>query len=144
MSQTRSCQESVARLPEIVLVGFESSHMARRRLASMAMSNRRVQDALAATPAVMHSPLAVLGEGGESGRALAVELEALAQDIASTPGAGGALLASFAEQARVLQLVVQASSRSPGAPLPADVLAAVQAAVSAGGPVGWGDGALAT
>ncbi len=113
-------------------VGFESSHMARRRLASMAMSNQRVQEALAISVGE-GSPEPVVRAAPGSSQALAVELEALAQDIVATPGAGGALLASFAEQARVLQLVAQASRRAPGAPLPGDVLAAVQAAVASGG-----------
>ncbi len=117
-------------LQEIVTVGFESSHMARRRLASLAMSNRRVNEALAVVAdAEPTSGGACLAENMSGARALAVELESLAQDIAATPGAGGALLASFAEQTRVLQLVEQASRRAPGEPLPRDVLDAVQAAV---------------
>lgn len=116
--------------PEIVTVGFESSHMARRRLASLAMSNRRVNEALAVvaetTPPTGNASVT---DNMSGARALAVELESLAQDIAATPGAGGALLASFAEQTRVLQLVAQASMRAPGQPLPPDVLEAVQAAV---------------
>ncbi len=122
-------------------MGFESSHMARRRLATLAMSNTRVQDALAvtsATPGEPKAPYAVAtpdfgpssASTADDGRALAVELEALAQDIANTPGAGGALLATYAEQARVLELVAQAAARSPGAPLPFDVLTAVRAAVA--------------
>ena len=117
-------------------MGFESSHMARRRLASLAMSNRRVNEALAVA-SLNESPQSFhdLGHyelpacGPTGAQALALELEALAQDIVATPGAGGALLASFAEQTRVLQLVVQAARRSPGLPLPADVLQAVQGAV---------------
>ncbi len=118
-------------------VGFESSHMARRRLASMAMSNQRVQEALVTalpeSPDEAATEVAAALAGHDSARALSVELELLAQDIAATPGAGGALLASFAEQSRVLQLVVQAVQRAPGAPLPADVMLAVHAAVHGAG-----------
>lgn len=118
-------------------MGFESSHMARRRLATMAMSNQRVQEALACTLPQSQdesiSGVAAALAGCETARALSIELELLAQDIAATPGAGGALLASFAEQSRVLQLVAQASKRAPGAPLPLDVLAAVHAAVHSAG-----------
>ncbi len=120
-------------------MGFESSHMARRRLASLAMSNRRVNEALAvaslneqdhaANAAGELSSYELAAAGYTGAQALALELETLAQDIANTPGAGGALLASFAEQTRVLQMVAQASQRSPGQPLPADVLQAVQDAV---------------
>lgn len=117
-------------------MGFESSHMARRRLASLAMNNRRVNEALAVASLNASSDASddlssfELPPSGYAGpQALALELETLAQDIANTPGAGGALLASFAEQTRVLQLVLQASHRSPGQPLPADVLQAVQNAV---------------
>ncbi len=114
-------------------MGFESSDVARRRLAAMAMSNQRVQEALIPSGAdsvwsgdaveVSLAPHAV-GHG-----ALAGSLEVLAQDIADTPGAGGALLAAFAEQVRVLRLVAEATDRAPGAPLPASVLAAVNAAI---------------
>lgn len=94
------------------------------------MSNRRVNEALAVVAETTASSNDEAFPGNTSGaRALAVELESLAQDIAATPGAGGALLASFAEQTRVLQLVAQASMRAPGLPLPHDVLEAVQAAV---------------
>lgn len=146
-------------------MGFESSHMARRRLATLAMSNSRVQDALSTSP---HAPLAgslsdrsaydttsqpslfgaerhttsSAGTARANKQAIALELESLAQDIADTPGAGGALLATFAEQARVLQLVAQAAERTPGAPLPADVLAAVHAAV-VGADTGCWDDAIA-
>ncbi len=113
-------------------MGFESSDVARRRLAAMAMSNRRVQEALAlpdpapAWAATGAEPAAPAPDG-----ALARSLEVLVQDIAETPGAGGALLATFAEQTRVLRLVVEASRRAPGAPLPAAVLDAVRGALDA-------------
>jgi hypothetical protein len=123
-------------------VGFESSDVARRRLAAMAMSNRRVQEALALpdpapawadTGAERSAPLAdgALADRAPADRALARSLEVLVQDIADTPGAGGALLATFAEQTRVLRLVAEASRRAPGAPLPPAVLDAVRHALDA-------------
>ena len=60
--------------------------------------------------------------------ALVQELDELAQDIVSTPGAGGALLAAYAAQARALSLVVEAARRGQHS-LPATVLAAAQAAL---------------
>jgi hypothetical protein len=118
-------------------VGFESSDVARRRLAAMAMSNHRVQEALVTSGADFVWNGAPDGDGSHAdvvapagcGGALAGSLEVLAQDIADTPGAGGALLAAFAEQVRVLRLVAEATDRAPGAPLPASVLAAVRAAI---------------
>lgn len=53
------------------------------------------------------------------------------QDIAATPGAGGALLAVYAEQCRVLRLVLEAQGRAPGAPLPSGVVSAVERVVAA-------------
>lgn len=61
-------------------------------------------------------------------------LELLIQDIAATPGAGGALLALYAEQCRVLRLVREAQERAPGAPLPLGVVAAVERVVAAAVP----------
>jgi adenine/guanine phosphoribosyltransferase-like PRPP-binding protein len=61
--------------------------------------------------------------------ALARQLESLAHDIVATPGAGGALLAAYAAQARALQLVVEAARRGGQAPLPHAVLAAAQEAL---------------
>ena len=58
-----------------------------------------------------------------------MELEELAQDIVSTPGAGGALLAAYAAQARALSMVLEASRRSTNGALPAAVLRAAQAAL---------------
>lgn len=98
----------------------------------MAMSNRRVQDALLAmTPPGEETDPFCPEPSISGGSALALELETLARDIVSTPGAGGALLAAYAEQARVLQLVAQAAARSPHAPLPAQVRLAVDSAVQA-------------
>jgi adenine/guanine phosphoribosyltransferase-like PRPP-binding protein len=61
--------------------------------------------------------------------ALARQLESLAHDIVATPGAGGALLAAYAAQARALQLVVEAARRGGQSPLPHAVLAAAQEAL---------------
>lgn len=114
-------------------MGFESSDVARRRLAAMAMSNQRLQEALVSSS--LDSVWAgdamelSLPEHALPGGALAGSLEVLAQDIADTPGAGGALLAAFAEQVRVLRLVAEATDRAPGAPLPASVLSAVRAVI---------------
>ncbi|MFZ9889924.1 MAG: hypothetical protein ACO3JL_20705 [Myxococcota bacterium] len=58
-------------------------------------------------------------------------LELLAQDIAASPGAGGALLAIYAEQCRVLRLVLEAKERAPEAPLPSSVVALVERVVAA-------------
>ena len=114
-------------------MGFESSDVARRRLAAMAMSNQRVHDALVTSGAdaewIGSAVDTVPVSSGVLGGALAGSLEVLAQDIADTPGAGGALLATFAEQVRILRLVAEASDRAPGAPLPPAVLAAVRAAL---------------
>jgi hypothetical protein len=137
-------------------VGFESSEVARRRLAVLARSNQRVQDALVPTIAAegwtssAWSPApddataleatwtATPGPGADvateplptpatADTALASTLELLALDIVETPGAGGALLAAFAQQARALQLVAEAARRNPHAPLPPCVLEAVHA-----------------
>ncbi len=62
-------------------------------------------------------------------------LELLAQDIAATPGAGGALLAVYAEQCRVLRIVLEARTRAPEAPLPSGVVALVERVVAAAVPV---------
>ena len=137
-------------------MGFESSRVARRRLASLAATNDRVQEAL--SPASFPGLFAgsgvypsMVGEGpadqinwsdrdadrsavgamnGPASQALVQELDELAMDIVSTPGAGGALLASYAAQARALMMVIEASRRAQGAPLPAAVLLAAQAALT--------------
>lgn len=107
-------------------MGFESSHVARRRLAAAAMCNRRVHEALATI-----TPSAHVAEPDAEpvARPLAEALETLALDIADTPGAGGALLATFAEQVRVLRLVAEVLDRTPDAPLPPAVATAVRAAL---------------
>lgn len=120
-------------------MGFESSHVARRRLAAAAMSNRRVQEALALfTPAAeAHSAPADVAradapraEAPRTEAALASTLETLAIDIVDTPGAGGALLLSFAEQVRALRLVAEALDRMPDAPLPPAIGHAVRCALA--------------
>ncbi|MGV3709954.1 MAG: hypothetical protein ACO1Q7_14055 [Gemmatimonas sp.] len=139
-------------------MGFESAYAARRRLALVAESNEYVQqvvqDALApetiqaATPALRmeESTLKFRANGAESHRladtvasgvadaappAVAINpLDELAHDILATPGAGGALLAAFAAQARALSLVMEAARRTQGAAaLPAEVMMAVQSAL---------------
>lgn len=135
-------------------VGFESSHGARRRLAALASSNGRVQEALSASAFSgfwgntsqeesrqdREAPLssgAELGvsQGGANGSALVRHLDDLAQDIVAIPGAGGALLAAYAAQARALAMVVEAAKRAGSAPLPASVLMAAQDALSAPSPM---------
>lgn len=140
-------------------MGFESSRVARRRLASLAATNERVQEALSPSsfpglmigetgvyPALVSEPLADVAESrparaeaaahstssatnGPVPQALVLELDELAQDIVATPGAGGALLASYAAQARALTMVIEASRRSTNGTLPAAVLLAAQAAL---------------
>ncbi len=127
-------------------MGFESSQVTRRRLAALASSNGRVQEALSASafPGFGGSasyqdsnqdregPLSCCGSPGS---ALARHLDDLAQDIVAIPGAGGALLAAYAAQARALSMVVEAAKRAGGSPLPASVLMAAQDALSAPSPL---------
>lgn len=118
-------------------VGFESSRIARRRLAALAGTDRRVYEALAPSlfpglsESVGVSPelSGSLESSGCSADSLHVHLDQLAREIVATPGAGGALLAAFAEQTRALLLVVEASRRSGNAPLPESVLAVAQKAL---------------
>lgn len=132
-------------------MGFESSQVARRRLAAAAMRDRRVQEALLVDGAPSLSPAPLMVTSGEpavvepfldatawgpngvstgDGPSLALILDDLAVDILETPGAGGALIEAFAEQSRVLQLVVEALERAPGQPLPGPVAAAVRRVVT--------------
>ncbi len=67
--------------------------------------------------------------------ALARQLESLARDIVATPGAGGALLAAYAAQARALLLVVEAARRGGQSPLPQAVLEAAQEALDTPAPL---------
>ncbi len=140
-------------------MGFESSRVARRRLASLAATNEKVQEALSPSsfpgltagetgvyPALVAEPPAdmtasrrptdhIASSAGSSAtngpvpQALVMELDELAHDIVSTPGAGGALLAAYAAQARALTMVLEASRRSTNGSLPAAVLLAAQAAL---------------
>lgn len=141
-------------------MGFESSRVARRRLASLAATNEKVLEALSPSsfpglnagepgvyPAlVTEAPADLIDRSGRStdhsagvssvsatngpaAQALVLELDELAQDIVSTPGAGGALLAAYAAQARALTMVLEASRRSTNGALPAAVLMAAQAAL---------------
>ncbi len=131
-------------------MGFESSQVARRRLAALASSNGRVQEALSASafPGFWGStsdqesnqdrevPLNSLSaQGSSQGGALVRHLDDLAQDIVAIPGAGGALLAAYAAQARALSMVVEAAKRAGSSPLPASVLMAAQDALSAPSPL---------
>jgi hypothetical protein len=61
-------------------------------------------------------------------------LDLLAHDIMNTPGAGGALIAAYAAQARALSMVVEAARRAGSGPLPASVLAAAQDALATPSP----------
>ncbi|WP_373061995.1 hypothetical protein [Gemmatimonas sp.] len=62
-------------------------------------------------------------------------LDDLAHDIVAIPGAGGALLAAYAAQARALSMVVEAAKRAGSSPLPASVLMAAQDALLAPSPL---------
>ena len=137
-------------------MGFESSSVARRRLAQLAATNDRVQEALSPSsfpglfageqgvyPALMtegpadtvdtkrrsESVAEPVPASSAATPALVSELDELALDIVATPGAGGALLAAYAAQARALSLVIEAARRGGSAPLPASVLMAAQAAL---------------
>ncbi len=136
-------------------MGFESSRAARRRLAAIAATNHRVMEALSpanygglfsdhltadsvpsyASMSPVLSPTNGTLRAPDTVRvdtmpaALARQLESLAHDIVATPGAGGALLAAYAAQARALQLVVEAARRGGQSPLPHAVLAAAQEAL---------------
>ncbi|QJR35396.1 hypothetical protein [Gemmatimonas groenlandica] len=131
-------------------MGFESSQVARRRLAALASSNGRVQEALSASTfpgfwgTSSHQDASQDREvslsagttpGSAHGGALVRHLDDLAQDIVAIPGAGGALLAAYAAQARALSMVVEAAKRAGGSPLPASVLMAAQDALSAPSPL---------
>ncbi len=135
-------------------MGFESSQVARRRLAALASSNGRVQEALSASAfpgfwgnsshpesrqdrdvSLSASATHSASQGGANGSALVRHLDDLAQDIVAIPGAGGALLAAYAAQARALSMVVEAAKRAGSAPLPPSVLMAAQDALSAPSPL---------
>ncbi len=124
-------------------MGFESSRAASRRFATLAATNDRVHEALSPSafpgffgeqtrpPSTDSSVIAsACSPDADPAKALVLQLDTLAQDIVSTPGAGGALLAAFASQARALTMVLEAAKRSGSSPLPASVLRAAQAALS--------------
>ena len=122
-------------------MGFESSRAARRRLAAIAATNQRVQEALspASFPGFFteaeqdEASLHMQAEQASSSVRTVLlheQLDVLAHDIVATPGAGGALLAAYAAQARALMMVVEAARRAAGAPLPLAVLNAAEAALS--------------
>ncbi len=121
-------------------MGFESSRAARRRLAAIAATNQRVQEALspASYPGLFdaeygspHDDFRVEAGATNSQNELHDQLDVLAHDIVATPGAGGALLVAYAAQARALTMVVEAARRGGGAPLPEAVIHAAEAALSA-------------
>lgn len=134
-------------------MGFESSEVARRRLAVLAATNAAVREAIApasfpgtsAGAAASPTPSRVVRSrrtaaataeaAAPASPALARQLEDLAQDIVAIPGAGGALLAAYAAQARALSLVVEAARRAGASPLPTAVLLAAQEALSAPSPI---------
>ena len=126
-------------------MGFESSEVARRRLAVLATSNDRVQEALAPSmfPGLIPTSSGYADRGpsfspvssAPASSALAQQLDDLAQDIVATPGAGGALLAAYAAQARALSMVIEAARRAGGAPLPTSVLRAAQEALATPSPL---------
>lgn len=126
-------------------MGFESSEVARRRLAVLATSNDRVQEALAPStfPGLIPASFGYADRGpsfspvssAPATSALAQQLDDLAQDIVATPGAGGALLAAYAAQARALSMVIEAARRAGGAPLPTAVLLAAQEALATPSPL---------
>ena len=83
-------------------MGFESSRAARRRLAAVAATNRRVQEALSSStfPGFFGDTQQDVDLSHHTEQANATmessdlhdQLDVLAQDIIATPGAGGALL----------------------------------------------------
>ena len=105
-------------------MGFESSQVARRRLAALAATNGRIQEALAPSQfpglsaGAKGSTLGHRADRPEStsaatpSTALVQHLDLLAHDIMNTPGAGGALIAAYAAQARALSMVVEAARRA--------------------------------
>lgn len=121
-------------------MGFESSRAARRRLAAIAATNQRVQEALSPSsfPGFFadsedEDSLDAQASSSIASGELQEQLDVLAHDIVATPGAGGALLAAYAAQARALMMVVEAARRAGGKPLPAAVLHAAEAALSSPG-----------
>jgi hypothetical protein len=148
MSQVAICQEHWRNRVSLttassggISVGFESSQVARRRLAAMAATNGRIQEALApasfpglSAPSARPADFPETALPSSGGGALVQHLDLLAHDIMTTPGAGGALIAAYAAQARALSMVVEAARRAGSNPLPASVLKAAQEALTAPSP----------
>ena len=122
-------------------MGFESSRIARRRLASLAATNDRVHEALSPSsfpgffvPNQPQKPAANAEftdlHPNPAVSELALQLDQLAREIVATPGAGGALLTAYAAQARALTLVIEAARRAGNNPLPESVLSAAQDALA--------------
>ena len=109
-------------------MGFESAQVARRRLALLAAHKEEVQMAMAGEQGVRE------GRGNLALRP-AGPLEELARDILGTPGAGSALLAAYASQARALALVLEVIQRSERHALPASVVQAVRQAMTTTAPM---------
>jgi hypothetical protein len=115
-------------------------------LAALAATNGRIQEALAPSQfpglsaSSKGSPLGSRADRPDatsvpaSSAALVQHLDHLAHDIMTTPGAGGALIAAYAAQARALSMVVEAARRAGTGPMPASVIAAVQEALAAPSP----------
>ena len=117
-------------------MGFESAQVARRRLALLAARKEEVQLAMAGKHGTGDSAYDGAGDGA---RDLAARqdapLEELARDILGTPGAGSALLAAYASQARALALVLEVIQRSERPALPASVVQAVRQAMTTTAPM---------
>lgn len=92
-------------------MGFESSEMARWRLASVVTADESVCDALVpSAPAPFDA------------------LDRLGRDLLDAPGAAAGLLTAFGASTRALQLVWELHARG-GIALPADVVAALRQAL---------------
>lgn len=108
-------------------MGFESSEMARWRLASLVSADdtlgHLVCDALSepadVKPADVPEPRTPLSA-----------LDILGRDALDTPGIGANFLAAYAAQTRAIRLVWELQQRG-GAALPADVVAALRQAMRA-------------
>jgi hypothetical protein len=109
-------------------VGFESAQVARRRLALLATRKEEVQVAMAGEPGART-------EAHDVAAGVHGPLEELAREILGTPGAGSALLAAYASQARALALVLEVIQRSERHPLPASVVQAVRQAMTTTAPM---------
>lgn len=111
-------------------MGFEPVQVARRRLALVAAQRLDVQVALDGD-----APNGAAPNGVALPRAPLAPLEELAREILDTPGAGSALLAAYASQARALALVLEVVHRSEHPPLPLSVVHAVRQAMTTVAPL---------